>query len=68
MEQPTTTTFSFMEYMDETTGEYKPVIKFRNTSSSSLVTGFLRKNSNPNEGLRYGDSTTDEYSFYLIER
>ena len=68
MEQPTTTTFSFMEYMDETTGEYKPVIKFRNTSSSSLVTGFLRKNSNPNEGLQYGDSTTDEYSFYLIER
>lgn len=68
MEQPTTTTFSFMEYLDETTGEYKPVIKFRNTSSSSLVTGFLRKNSNPNEGLRYGDSTTDEYSFYLIER
>lgn len=68
MEQPTTTTFSFMEYMDETTGEYKPVIKFRNTSSSSLVTGFLRKNSNPKEGLRYGDSTTDEYSFYLIER
>ena len=68
MEQPTTTTFSFMEYMDETTGEYKPVIKFRNTSSSSLVTGFLRKNSNPDEGLRYGDSTTDEYSFYLIER
>ena len=68
MEQPTTTTFSFMEYMDETIGEYKPVIKFRNTSSSSLVTGFLRKNSNPNEGLQYGDSTTDEYSFYLIER
>ena len=40
---PTTTTFEFMEA--ELSGETLPVVKFKNTSSSSLVRNYLRKNS-----------------------
>ena len=63
---PTETTFSFMEYEDG--NDMKPVIKFRNYSDSFLVRLGLYANSNSKEGKIYGDSTGDEYCFYLTER
>ena len=63
---PTETTFSFMEYEDG--NDMKPVIKFRNYSDSFFVRLGLYANSNSKEGKIYGDSTGDEYCFYLTER
>ena len=61
---PTTTTFEFMEA--ELSGETLPVVKFKNTSSSSLVRNYLRKNS-ADQRSAYGDEDEADwqYCWYL---
>ena len=61
---PTTTTFEFMEA--ELSGETLPVVKFKNTSSSSLVRNYLRKNS-ADQRAAYGDKDEADwqYCWYL---
>lgn len=61
---PTTTTFEFMEA--ELSGKTLPVVKFKNTSSSSLVRNYLRKNS-ADQRAAYGDKDEADwqYCWYL---
>ncbi len=61
---PTTTTFEFMEA--ELSGKTLPVVKFKNTSSSSLVRNYLRKNS-ADQRSAYGDEDEADwqYCWYL---
>lgn len=61
---PTTTTFEFMEA--EISGKTLPVVKFKNTSSSSLVRNYLRKNS-ADQRAAYGDEDEADwqYCWYL---
>lgn len=61
---PTTTTFEFMEA--ELSGKAVPVVKFKNTSSNSLVRSYLRKNS-ADQRAAYGDEdeTDWQYCWYL---
>ena len=63
----TTTSFFFMEYDENMDGTTSPVIKFKNSGSPTVNLG-LQKNSNPKEGEKYGDSSGDEFCFYLTER
>ena len=61
---PTTTTFEFMEA--ELSEKTLPVVKFKNTSSSSLVRNYLRKNS-ADQRAAYGDEDEADwqYCWYL---
>lgn len=61
---PTTTTFEFMEA--ELSEKTLPVVKFKNTSSSSLVRNYLRKNS-ADQRSAYGDEDEADwqYCWYL---
>ena len=68
MTLPTETSFEFFEYFDKTTQTYKPVIKFRNSSTESLVYSNLNTNADADSGLQFGDENSDEYCFYLEER
>lgn len=68
MTLPTETSFEFFEYFDKTTQTYKPVIKFRNSSTERLVYSNLNTNADADSGLQFGDENSDEYCFYLEER
>lgn len=68
MPAPMETSFYFMEYLSEQ-GEIKPVIKFKNKSTETLINMFLYQNGSDQRSV-FGDSAEKEwkYCFYLTER